>query len=167
MSARVVVHTPARTLPLAEVRGAVRERLLISQAADLARKDGLAKLAAWKALPGDPAAPVALVVSRDQAQGVPPKVVEAAMRTDPSALPALSGVDLGDQGYAVVKVGRIVSRSPPDDAAGKQALGQYTQLWSAAENQAYYGVLKDRFKARVNLPLPTNSLSEGLPASSQ
>ncbi len=167
VSARVVVHTPARTLPLAEVRGAVRERLLISQAADLARKDGLAKLAAWKALPGDPAAPVALVVSRDQAQGVPPKVVEAAMRTDPSALPALSGVDLGDQGYAVVKVGRIVSRSPPDDAAGKQALGQYTQLWSAAENQAYYGVLKDRFKARVNLPLPTNSLSEGLPASSQ
>jgi len=80
VSARVVVHTPARTLPLAEVRSAVRERLLISQAADLARKDGLAKLAAWKALPGDPAAPVALVVSRDQAQGVPPKVVEAAMR---------------------------------------------------------------------------------------
>ena len=167
VSARVVMHTPARTLPLAEVRSAVRERLLISQAADMARKDGLAKLAAWKALPGDPAAPMALVVSRDQAQGVPPKVVEAAMRTDPSALPALSGVDLGDQGYAVVKVGRIVSRSAPDDAAGKQARGQYAQLWSAAENQAYYGVLKDRFKARVNLPVPTNSLSEGLPASSQ
>jgi peptidyl-prolyl cis-trans isomerase D len=39
-AARVVQHQPARTLPLAEVRDAVRQRLVATQAEALARKDG-------------------------------------------------------------------------------------------------------------------------------
>ena len=37
-SARVVEHTPARTLPLAEVKDQVREQVVAEQAAALARK---------------------------------------------------------------------------------------------------------------------------------
>ena len=44
-SARIVEYTPARTLPLAEVKDRVRERLVADQAAALAKKEGLALLA--------------------------------------------------------------------------------------------------------------------------
>lgn len=152
VAGRVAQHSPARTLPLAEVRAAVRERLVAVRAAELARQAGQAKLAVWKSTPADAASVAAVVVSRDQPEGVAPKALDAAMRTDPTALPSVTGVDLGDQGYAVVKVNRIVSRSAPDEAAAKQARAQYAQVWAAAENQAYYGILKERFKARINAP---------------
>lgn len=153
-SGRVVSYTPARTLPLAEVRAAVRDRLVASRAAELARKEGEARLADWKAKPADASAVPVLVVSRNQPQGVAPKVLDAVLRADPAALPAVLGVDLGPQGYAVARVNRIVSRAAPDEAAAKEARTQYAQVWAAAENQAYYQMLKDRYKARINTPRP-------------
>ena len=48
---RVVQYTPAKTLPLEEVRARVRELYVGQKASELARKDGEAKLAAWKAAP--------------------------------------------------------------------------------------------------------------------
>jgi peptidyl-prolyl cis-trans isomerase D len=152
-SGRVVSYAPARTLPLAEVRASVREKFVVSRAAELARKDGEARLANWKA---DPAqiSDKAIVVSRDQAQDLAPKVLDAALRADPTALPAQVGVDLGADGYAVLNVKRIVSRTATDDAAAQQARTQVAQLWTSAENQAYYEMLKERYKVRINVPRP-------------
>ena len=146
------MYAAARTLPIAEVRAAVRDSLTAVRAAELARKEGTARLAAWKANPAEANVP-ALVVSRDQLQSLPPKAVESALRTDPTALPQVTGVDLGEQGYAVVKVNRVVSRSAPDAAATKQARAQYAQVWANAENNAYYGLLKDRFKVKMSAPV--------------
>src|SRR5665647_2302764 len=67
-SGRVTHYTPARTLPLAEVHGLVRERIVAAHAAELARKEGMAKLASWKANPAAAVMAPALLVSRDQAQ---------------------------------------------------------------------------------------------------
>ncbi len=150
VSGRVSLHAPARTLPFAEVRASVREKLVATRSAELARKEGQSRLAAWKAKPGDMTAPVT-VVSREQAQSVSPAVLNASLQADPAALPAVLGVDLGAQGYAVVKVNRILSRTAPDDAAAKQGRSQYAQLWATAENQAYYGVLKERYKVKINV----------------
>lgn len=153
-SGRVVSHAPARTLPLDEVKSSVREKLVATLAAELARKDGEARLAQWKSQPGQFASTPAIVVSRDQPQGSVPKVLEAALRADPTALPAQVGVDLGADGYAVVNIKRIVSHAAPDDAAAKQARAQVAQLWTTAENQAFYEMLKDRYKVRINVPRP-------------
>lgn len=153
-SGRVVSYAPARTLPLGEVKSAARERLIASRAAELARKDGEARLATWKANPVQ-VAEKAVVVSRDQAQNLSPKVLDAALGADPTALPVQVGVDLGAEGYAVVNIKRIVSRTAPDDAAAKQAQSQITQLWASAENQAYYEMLKERYKVRINVPRPS------------
>ncbi len=57
-------------------------------------------------------------------------------------------------GYAVVNIKRIVSHAAPDDAAAKQARTQVAQLWATAENQAFYEMLKDRYKVRINVPRP-------------
>jgi len=159
VAGRVVVHTPARTLPLAEVRAAVRDGLTNVRAAELARKDGLSLLAAWKGAPAQiTVAPV--VVSRDELQNLPGKVVDAVLRADPTALPVVSGVDLAELGYAVVKVNKVVGRAAPDEAAARQARGQYAQVWAAAESGAYYTMLKDRFKVKINVPRPTAATGE-------
>ena len=154
-SARVVQHTPARTLPLDEVREQVKTQWIAHRAAELAKKQGETRLAEWKTQPTSAALPAAIVVSRDETQQLPGKVVDASLRADPAALPALVGVDLGEEGYAVVRVAKILPPKALDAASTSQARAQYAQAWSAAEGLAYYGLLKDRLKVRVDVSAPT------------
>ncbi len=156
-SGRVVQYTPARTRPLAEVTTVVRERWLAERASAEARKEGVAKLAAWKAAPASATLPAPVLVSREQTQQLPNEVVDAALRADMSGLPAmpvLKGVDLGTQGYAIVKVNKLVARDAPPEATVKQGREQYTQAWTSAENLAYYNGLKERFKAEILVARP-------------
>jgi len=147
LSARVVQHTPARTLPLADVKDAVRDSLVQQQSAALARKDGEARKEALAKAP-DEALPVSLKLSRTQAQGAPRSVIDAVLRADPAKLPVVTGVDLGPQGYVVLRVTKVLPRElPPGGDAPLQA--QYTQAWAAAESLAYQEALKKRFKAEI------------------
>ncbi len=154
VAGRVTQYTPARTLPLAEVKDRVRERVLAARAAELARKDGMEKLAAWKANPAAANLPPAVAVSRQDPQKQPPAVVEAALKADPGALPAMIGVELGDQGFAIVKVNKVLPRETPPPQVAAQERQQYAQWWATAENLAYYNLLKERFKVRVDVPKP-------------
>jgi peptidyl-prolyl cis-trans isomerase D len=155
VSGRIVQYTPARTQPFAEVKEVVRQRWLAQRGAEEARKDGVAKLAAWKAAPASATALAApVVVSREQTQKLPNPVIDAALRADPGALPAFVGVDLGSSGYAIVKVEKVVPRDAPVEAAAKQQRNQYAQWWTSAENLAYYNGLKERFKAEILVTKP-------------
>ena len=156
-SARVTQYTAARTLPLADVRTSVREKVIAQRGLELAKKEGVEKLAAWKAAPATAVMPAAVVVSRDQPQNVPQPVLEAALRADTSTLPAWVGVDLGAQGYAIAKVNSVVSRPVPVDATAKQERAQYSQMWSKAESLAYYNVLKERYKTQIIAPKPARN----------
>ncbi len=145
-SARVVKHEPARTLPLAEVKEKVRAAVVAQQAAELARKDGQARLAA--ATKGE--APLAnnVTVSRAQPQGLPRQVIDGVLKADLSKGPAVVGIDAGDQGYVVARVLKAQSRElPPGGDAPLQA--QVGQAWATAEGEAYLAALKQRFKAAV------------------
>ena len=154
VSARVLQYTPASTLPFAQVKDRAKERLMAVQGAEQARKDGAAKLAAWQAAPASADTPESAVVSRDQSTKLPGNLVEAALRADSAKLPALVGVDLGAQGYAVVKITKVLERETKGDTV-TQDRQQYTQWWSNAEAAAYYNVLKDRFKAEIKVAKPT------------
>jgi peptidyl-prolyl cis-trans isomerase D len=155
VAGRVTQYTPARTMPFAEVKDRVRARVVAARAADLARKDGMEKLAAWKANPATASLPAALAVSRQESQNQPQAVVEAALRADPAGLPALAGVDLGEQGYAVVKVNKILPRGTPSEQVAAQERQQYARSWAMAETQAYYNLLKERFKVQVKVAKPS------------
>ncbi len=157
ISGRITQYTPARTRPLLEVKELVRQRWLAVRGAEEARKEGIAKLAAWKAAPGSATLQETLVVSRDQTQKLPPKVVEAALRTDASALPVFAGVDLGTQGYAIVKVVKVLPRDPALEATAKQERLQYAQWWTSAESLAFYNVLKERFKTEMKVAKPVRA----------
>ena len=153
-SARVTQHTPARTLPLAEIKDRVRVGWLAERSAQEARKEGAAKLVAWKANPAAAVLPETATVSRAEPQNLPAPVVDAAVRADPAALPYFTGVDLGAQGYVVVKVAKVLPREPRTEAAAKQDRAQYAQWWTAAENLAYYRLMQERFKAEIKVPRP-------------
>jgi peptidyl-prolyl cis-trans isomerase D len=148
VSGRIVQYAPARVLPLAEVRDKVRDRVVALQAAALARKDGEARLAELKKAPQTALSAEPQAVSRAQAKDLPRPLVDAVLRADVSKLPAAVGVDLGEQGYAVARINKVLGRDPvAADVARAQA--QYAQTWGEAEAQAYYAALKSRFKVEV------------------
>ncbi|KQP14379.1 SurA N-terminal domain-containing protein [Pseudorhodoferax sp. Leaf267] len=157
VSARVVEHSPARTLGLDEVRDRVQAGWIAQRAGELAKKQGEARVAEWKDASKTPTMPAAIVVSREDTHQLPPKVVDAALRADPANLPAVVGVDLAEQGYAVVRVDKIEPAKPMDPAVVQQVRQQYGQAWSTAESLAYYNLLKERFKVRIDVPAPATA----------
>ncbi len=147
VSARVIEHSPARTLALTEVAELVRTAVLQRESTALALKQGQQRLAALSVNPAE-ALPETLIVSRAQPQGLQRRVLDAALGVDASKLPAATGVDLGPQGYALLRVLKVLPREPVP--GGEEGLmRQYARTWAAAESAAYLDSLKQRFKAQV------------------
>ena len=122
----------------------MRELVVARQAAALARKAGEARLAEIKAAPQTALAAPAVTASRAQSKDLARPVLDAALRADATQLPAVVGVDLGAQGYAVVRVTKVLGRDPIVGDM-ERAKAEYAQVWGDAETQAYYAALKRRF----------------------
>ncbi|WP_018903017.1 SurA N-terminal domain-containing protein [Variovorax paradoxus] len=155
---RVTQYTPAHPMPLAEVKDKIRAQLITERAAVMAKAEGEAKLAAWTAKADGATFGAPVTVSRREAQAQPLAVIDAALRADASKLPALVGVDLGTQGYAVVRVTKVVPRTPSAPEQTQQENAQVGQSVAAAEEVAYYNLLKERFKAEILVPKPAETL---------
>ena len=144
-SARVLQHQAARTLRLAEVHEAVRQRLVISQAEAMARKEGEARLAQLKADASSGSLVGPVTISRAQTEGLPRAAIEALLAADAAKLPTVLGLALPGQGYLVARIDRVLQREP--NAAQDKALqAEYTQAWARAEAEAYYQALSSRYK---------------------
>ena len=145
VSGRVRTHTPAHQLPLAEVKARVRDRLVSVQTAALVRKTGESRLATLRAAPDTLMTEAPQVVSRATPRELPRAMLDAIMKAPVSSLPSFVGIDLGDQGYVLAKITKVLGRDPlaADVARGQT---QYGQAWADAETQAYYAALKSRFK---------------------
>ncbi len=165
-AARVVQYQPARTLPLAEVRDRVRQRVALVQAEELARKEGQARLAKLQATPGDDAlaGASAATVSRGKMQGLSRAALDAVLAADATKLPAVLGVALPNEGFFVARIDKVQGRET--SAEEDQALRtQYAQALANAEAQAYYGALKQRFKVEVHPPAaPADGGAPGAPS---
>lgn len=149
VSARIAKHYPSVVRPLAEVQAEVRKQFVQTKSLELARAEGQAKLAAWKAQPDAASLDKPLVVSRDQLQGQAQALVDAALRADPAKLPALVGVELGAEGYAVVRVNKIVAREAQSEDQARQTRQQFAQMRSQAEVQAYMAALRKELKVEI------------------
>lgn len=157
VAARVVAHTPAQVQPLEAVRAQVLTRVKAQQAAAQARKDGEAKLAEVKK---DMALKLTypVTVSRAQGQGLPQPIVQAIVRADLRQGPTAVGVDLGERGYAVVKIEKAL---PPeaDDPDRARARPFIEQALAQAEADAFDAALKTRFKAELVGPYAPGAAS--------
>lgn len=157
VSARIVNHRPAALRALADVKPAVTAQYVKEQALALAKAQGQAKLAQWKAQPDQAQLGAALVIARDRAQGQAQALVDAALRADPSAMPAWLGVELGEQGFAVVRVNKIVPREAPAAQQQAQSREQFARLLGNAEAAAYLAHLKTQFKAEIKVAKPKSA----------
>jgi peptidyl-prolyl cis-trans isomerase D len=154
VAGRVLSYAPAHTQSMDEVGEKLKQLYVAHQSAELAKQEGKAKMAEWKAKPEAAQLPAAVEVGRDQARDLPREVLDAALRAPTNALPAWEGVDLGNAGYAVIKVNRIAQRPAQDAQVLEQQKAQFTQWSSMAEVMAYYEQLKKTFKVQIKVPRP-------------
>ncbi|MEO8281343.1 MAG: SurA N-terminal domain-containing protein [Ideonella sp.] len=148
VSAHVTRHSPAHTRPFEEVRTQVTAAVSEKQAAALASKAGVARLAELKAAPATVLDAKELTISRAKPESLNPKLIDQVLSAPATSLPAVIGVDLGLQGYVVVKVNKVL---PPDTKpVDVEAMrSEYAKAVSAVETLAYYDSLKRRFKVEI------------------
>ena len=163
VSGRISQYTAARTLPLADVKDRVREKLVVVRSFELAKKEGMEKLAAWKTAPATAVMPSAVEIARNQPQNLPAQIVEVVLKAETTKLPDFVGVELPGRAYYVAKINKVLPPVAADDATAKQGRVQVSQAWVAAEDQAYYNLLKERFKTDIKMAKPVvkpNPLSQ-------
>jgi peptidyl-prolyl cis-trans isomerase D len=114
--ARLLESKPAVVRPFDDVKASLIQRLTRDEATKLAKSDGESKLQAAKDGKGGVAFPAPLAVSRANAGGLQPGVIEAAMRANPKSLPAFVGYSDPSGSYALIKVSKVVD-APAADAA--------------------------------------------------
>ncbi len=152
VAARVVSHTPARSLALDEARDAISRDWVQDRAAELARQQGEQALKAWQDNPASAKLDSALTVSRDKPGFLAGPLLDQVMRAPAQKLPAWVGVDLGDQGYAVVKVNQVL---PAQEIAQRKAeRAQLAQSAANAQAMAYLETLKAKLKVRILVDKP-------------
>ncbi|WP_454710636.1 SurA N-terminal domain-containing protein [Cupriavidus nantongensis] len=152
VAARIVAYRPATVRKFEEVEAQVREGYIAQEAAALARKDGEARLAALKQADSAEGFGPAQTVSRTKAEGMTPQAVEAVMRADAAKLPALVGVDLGAQGYAVYRITKVSQPAQANPAQRQAEAQQLAQLAGQTDLQAFYESLKARAKVKLLAP---------------
>ncbi len=163
-SARIVKYSPARQLPIAEVKDRVRMLATTEKSISMAKADGEKALASIKAGETPPGLSAVITISRD-AQGEarqPPKVVEAVMRADAAKLPQTVGAEVPGFGYVVAKVSKVL---PREDSGAERATNerkQVSEFWGAAEGMAYLNLLKAQFKVDVKITKPAAKAPEAL-----
>jgi len=152
VSARVVDYRPATARKFEDVEAQVRQAYIAQQAAELAHKDGEARLDALKKSGSADGFGPMTTVSRAKAGGLTPKAVDAIMRADATKLPSLVGVDLGADGYAIYRIAKV--STPPQANAGQREADaqQLSQLAGQTELAAYYDALKAAAKVKIMHP---------------
>lgn len=162
VAARIVDYRPATVRKFEDVQAKVREGYIAQQAAELAAKAGAERLEALKKSGGADGFGAPVTVSRAKADGLAPKAVEAVMRADTAKLPAYVGVDLGADGYAIYRIGKVSQPAQADAAQRQGEAQQLGQMLGQSQLEAFYEGLKDRAKVKLLKPATT---TEAGPAS--
>ncbi|WP_175672904.1 SurA N-terminal domain-containing protein [Burkholderia ambifaria] len=161
ISARVTDYKPAAVPALDTIKDAVRQKVVAEQAAELAKKDGAAKLAELqKSKSADGFTPVQKV-SRMQSQSLTPAALSAVYKVDAKTLPAYVGVDLGADGYAIYRVNAVIPGTAVDPQQLAAAQQQMAQVEAQSEGEAYLAALRDRSKVKLYGTTPSQSQDSG------
>ncbi|WP_296654601.1 SurA N-terminal domain-containing protein [Paraburkholderia sp.] len=148
ISARVTNFKPAATPEFAAIKDAVRQRVIAQQAADLARKDGQARLADLQKSKAAAGFSAAVKVSRNEAQGLSPAALSAVFKADAQSLPAYVGVDLGSDGFAIYRINAVTNGPAAEGPRLAGAQQQLAQVSGQSQTQAYLDALRDRSKVK-------------------
>ena len=149
VAARVVEHQPAKQRSFDEVKKELAERLRQREAAELAKKDGAAKLEQLRK--GESAGVTwgsAKMVSRASPQGMPGDVLREVVSADVAKLPAYVGMPVPGAGYLLVRISKVVEAPPKQPAADSAA--RIAGIYGAAQFEAYVDSLRSRADIELN-----------------
>lgn len=157
VSARVAEYQPATTRKFDDVKDELRAKVIATKAAELARKAGEDRLAVLKKTPSADGFGPETTVSRNKAGDLAGTALEAVMRADTRQLPAFVGIDLGANGYAVLRINKVEEGAKPDPARRQADLRQLEQLAGQHQFDAFYQSLKNRSEVKITRPVVTTS----------
>jgi peptidyl-prolyl cis-trans isomerase D len=149
VAARVAEHQPATQRKFEEVKDDIAKMLARQEAAELARKEGAAKLEQLRK--GENAGvkwSAPKTVSRRDPKDVPEQVLRPVMSADTSKLPAHVGLPVGDAGYLLVRISKVTEADPKQIA--DDALQRTAGLAGAAQYQAYVRSLRQQADIDIN-----------------
>ncbi len=153
ISARVVEHKSAETLPLETVRGAIEKALAREAAlgravaagqAELDRLDRGEKSALGWSAPRR--------VSRLQAQDLGEEALKAVFAADASKLPAYAGMQT-PSGYALYRIGQVAPFDPTASAAAplvQMLRQQYGQILAGEDLINWLAILRQTYGVEIN-----------------
>lgn len=152
VSARVIEHKPATTLPFAEAKAAIEKRLALDEAKKLAVKEGEAKLAALKQDKGvDTHWGASKRITRLAAEGISRPGIDAIFKTPATSLPTFTGATTADGGYAIYLISEVVPfNGAADNPRAGQLREQYQQLTAGEEFSAWIGQLREEAGIEIN-----------------
>ncbi len=151
VAARVADHQPETQRPFEEVKAEVTRQLARREAAALAKKEGEQKLAALqKGEAGALQWAAAKMVSRQDPQGLSPAALRKVMTANVAKLPAYTGLERGEQGYAIYRIVKRVAAAPSAGAGHAEQLARIDQQTGAIQFEAYVASLRARAKVSVN-----------------
>jgi peptidyl-prolyl cis-trans isomerase D len=84
-------------------------------------------------------------VSRREPQGLPADLVRQVMSADAGKLPAYVGAPVGDAGYVLLRISKVIEADPKAQEAGSRPAA----LLAAAQYEAYVASLREQADIEV------------------
>ncbi len=160
VSARVLEYKPAAARSFAEVRPALESYLKHEQAMTLASKKGAEVLAGLRQ--GKNVADLnwipPVVIDRKNAQGLSDEVMGKAFTIDAAKTPAFDMIEKKNIGYTLIRISRVDSAVPTDEAEKKPLAGEAQAALAEEYVAAYLAGLKAKVNITINRQLMTSNV---------
>ncbi len=159
VSARVLEYKPEAARSFAEVQPALETYLKHEQAMSLASKkaaESLTGLRQGKTVPGLNWTPT-VVIDRKNAQGLSDEVMRKAFVIDTSRLPSFDLVEKKNVGYSLIRVSRVDTAVPTDEATRLPLEGEVQAALADEYVASYLAALKAKANITVNRALLNTS----------
>ncbi|MEP7062871.1 MAG: SurA N-terminal domain-containing protein [Betaproteobacteria bacterium] len=155
VAGRIVEYKAAATRPLDEVKDEIRRQLTRREAAALAQKAGLARIAALNAGKSDKEAAVVFskpieLLRTQVGPAMPPDALIKVFQADAKKLPAYVGTTNANGGYVIYRVSKVIEPEKLDDARLKIAGARMGDQIGRELLTAYLAGLKSRASVTIN-----------------
>lgn len=151
VSARLLEHKPAAVQPFDQVSAGIIKTLTRQRAVQLAAQEGRAALEKLRQGKGGDYkwSDSRLVSFTSDAKDMNPAVFKQVIKIDVSKLPAYSGVEDGQGGYALIRVTRVVEPEKTEPDKEKGLVNMLQQAIGAEQFAAYVGSLKQKTGVKI------------------
>ncbi|UAW64775.1 SurA N-terminal domain-containing protein [Mycoavidus sp. HKI] len=149
IAAHVTEHKPASVLPFEAVKQSVQQKVVLLQAAELARKAGEEKLASLRQSKSIEGFSPVVKLSRAGIQGLTPTAVNAIFKADAQQLPHYVSAILDGGIYAIYRVESLTTPPAIEPQRLTALQQQLAQLTGQLELNAYLASLRTRSKVKI------------------